>query len=678
MSTKRLNAVIQIGGAVAGSLKGALTGTTKKIGDLSASIKKLGATQDKIKAAHSLEKTLKADTVAMGKLQQKANELANQFAATGYADKKLEGMIKSTEKEASKLGRKFDKNRDQLGKYKSELTKAGVNVHRLGEEESRLGKILDKNKRKLSGIEGRKERLSSLQEKGGELGMALTGPAAVLGLAAVSTNAAKEYEVELINIEKSVGGTTAEVNKLGDSMRNLAMTNPVSRQEVMEIGAMAGQAGVAREELVEYTKNVLKLKVGFRMTAEEANDTFQALRAGMALSSKDAMKFANTISVYANKFEGVVSEKSLGEFIQRQGATLKGNGLKNGEVAALGAAMLAPGTGTELAATAAKNLTNALTRGEASTKAKRWAYKQLGLDPVDVAKSMQKNAPKTIVSVIKAISKLAKYRQSAIVSKLFGEESKGGIMPLLINMKSMNKAFDILGAAEKDTTTLNKIYEKQMKSTAAKQAIFTSTVQDTNVAVGVGMNKSLGDAMTALQPLNRGLNAFARSHPGSIKFLTDLTAGTTLATTALIGMRLAVVGTQIATTALGLPLGLPTLAVLAFAGALAAVVLNWDKIEKLQAPAMGGAAGGFGSDMGYAALAEDKRKWDEAHPANYYPSIKGVKNANSAPVYTDNSQFSLTINPMGMMDEKTLAKEFAKVHSKIQADKKRKALHDGG
>lgn len=682
MSTKRLSAVIEIGGAVANSLKGSITGTTKKIGDLSSSIKKLGATQDKIKAAHSLEKSLKADAAAMAKLQEKANRLALQFAATGYADKKLEAMLQQTEKEASKLGRQFDGNRVKLGKFKTELSKAGINVHRFADEEARLGRILDKNKRKLAAREGGKAKMSSLQEKGGELGTALIGPAAVLGAAMVSTNAAKEYEVELTNIEKSVGGSAAQVKKLGDAMRDLAMTAPVTRTEVMEIGAMAGQAGVARDELVEYTKDIIKLKVGFRMTAEEANDTFQALRAGMALSNKDAMKLANTISVYANKFQGVVSEKTLGEFIQRQGATLKGNGLKTGQVAALGAAMLAPGTGTELAATAAKNMTNALTRGEASKKGQRWALKLIGLDPVNLSKQMQKDAPGAIINTMKRIAAQPKFKQSAIVSKLFGEESKGGIMPLLINIPMLENAFRSLNAAEADTNTLTGIYEKQLKTTAANQGIFTNTIQDTNVAIGSGLNQSLGQAMTKLQPLNKGLNDFARNHPGTLKFITDFAVGTALATAGMISFRLAIVGTQIAATALGISLGLPTIAVLAFAGALAAVVLNWDKIEKLRkdpnfkVPAMAGAAGVMGTGMGDAALAEDKRQWDAAHPANYYPSVKG----KAAPMgtYTDNSQFTVVIHPAGIFDAEAMKKVVAEQYNKAKAEKRRKALHDGG
>nr|VFK59860.1 MAG: phage tail tape measure protein, TP901 family, core region [Candidatus Kentron sp. TC] len=111
----------------------------------------------------------------------------------------------------------------------------------------------------------------------------------------------------------------------------------------------------------------------------------------------------------------------LGEVIQRQRALAMSAGLAEPQVASLGAALLSSGAAPQIAATAMKNLTGALTKGEAATTAQSESLEALGFSAVEMAGRMQRDARGVILDVFRALGEAPAEARSALVSRLFGE-----------------------------------------------------------------------------------------------------------------------------------------------------------------------------------------------------------------------------------------------------------------
>lgn len=578
MSTKKLSAVIQIGGALDGSLANSIGKGSKAIGKLGDAIRQLGREQEKLSKLDKLDEQLKKDSAATGKAFVKLQQLRREVENTNGKNKQLNASLKAAEQNLYRLSAAEGATKGKLLELRTQLKAAGHDVDNLAKANRRLGDAMKNLGGRRSRLMAMDERKSELQSRQGDLMGPFLGATAVMASAIPPVQEAIKYQSELADIRKTVGGTTQETRALGDSLREMSLVMPVSREEVMQVAALAGQAGIASGEIKEYTRDALMLGKAFGLTSEEGSDALQSFRAGLKLTQKDSILLADAINLLGNNFEGVVSERALTDFIQRQGATLNAAGLKPNQIAGLGAALLAPGTAPEVAATGAKNMTNALTKGEAATKGQRWAMSLLGLDPINLSKAMQKDAPKTIISTLEKISKQPKFRQSAIVSKLFGEESKGAIMPLLTNTGSLIKAFNSVAHETQYAGSMLQEYKNQTEQAGARVQILGNSLNDLKLTLGDQLLGTFDQLATSLIPVVQGIGLWATENPRLSKTIMMVLGGVATATAIFTGFGYIMNGVQLAAIALGTtlgPVGWTMIGLGAIAGVIAA---NWDKI----------------------------------------------------------------------------------------------------
>lgn len=95
------------------------------------------------------------------------------------------------------------------------------------------------------------------------------GTATVAALGA-SAKAAMDWESAWAGVTKTVDGTPEQMDALEGSLRGLAKTLPSTHAEIAGVAEAAGQLGVAREDVVGFTKTMVDLGVSTNLTAEDA------------------------------------------------------------------------------------------------------------------------------------------------------------------------------------------------------------------------------------------------------------------------------------------------------------------------------------------------------------------------------------------------------------------------
>lgn len=108
----------------------------------------------------------------------------------------------------------------------------------------------------------------NLESIGSRLTRGLTVPlVAGIGLAA---KAAIDFESSFAGVRKTVDATEGQFKELEGAFRGLAKTMPLAVNEINKVAESAGQLGVKRENIIEFTQSMIKLGTATNLTADEA------------------------------------------------------------------------------------------------------------------------------------------------------------------------------------------------------------------------------------------------------------------------------------------------------------------------------------------------------------------------------------------------------------------------
>lgn len=358
--------------------------------------------------------------------------------------------------------------------------------------------------------------------------MAATG-AAMAAAFVLPTKAAIEFESKMADIRKVVDFPTPEsFKRMGDDI--LKMTYglqgiPMAVNELQDIVKAAGESDVAKthEELLAFARDAAKLGVAFDVSGAQAGEIMTSWRMSMNLAQGQALQLADAVNYLSNNMASNAAD--LSEILKRQGAVGVNSGLTAIQTAALASAFKSTGIQTEIAATGMKNFLNALTQGEKATPKDVVAFEALGLNAVKVAKAMQQDALPTIMDVLQRIQKIEAWRQPAIISQIFGEESKGAIMPLLTNLDLVRKAFGLVGDSTKYAGSMQAEFDVRSKTTANALQLAGNAIKALGINIGSIFLPYVAEAANRVNLFVERLINWGKEHQTLAKIMTLGTAG---------------------------------------------------------------------------------------------------------------------------------------------------------
>lgn len=358
---------------------------------------------------------------------------------------------------------------------------------------------------------------------------ATAGAVAFTGAIGLSVKKAMEFDTAMADVRKAIDFADGEkgAKRFGRELVKLSSELPYTAAELTNIAAAAGFAGYAEKDIIPFTRAAARMGIAFQMTAEQAGDAMVALRASMGLTQPEVEQLGDAINYLSDRFQGTVNAADLTEVTRRIGAIGKASGLAKEEIAGLGAAFLASGTPTEVAATGLKNFLNALTKGDQATKKQVEALQALfGSDVSDkLAKGMQKDAEGTIKSVIQAMAKLPADKRVSVAGALFGEESKSAIMPLLTNTKLLDQAFDLIADKSAFAGSMQKEFANQMATSGAQAKIFGNGMNAVGISIGAAILPSLNAVLKSVTPLLVKFAEWAQKNEGLVTGIVLIGAG---------------------------------------------------------------------------------------------------------------------------------------------------------
>lgn len=405
--------------------------------------------------------------------------------------------------------------------------------------------LVDRVTNASRGINASVNKLTSSIEANNRQITAVTGQFAVAAGAgyafargmAAPIQAAVDFESAMADVAKVSGFDDAGLEDFGKDLRRLAIGDiPLAVTELAALAEAAAQGGIADADLESFTVMTAKAAMAWGQTGAVAGENLAKIQTQLGLTIAEMTLYADAINHVADN--GAANADDLTDFTRRVGAQGEFFGFSKEQTLAFGAAMVGAGAESEVAATSFRNMGRALTKGASATKRQSSAFNTLGMDSVKVAKAMQVDAVGTTMAVIEAVGQLPEHMQASVLTDLFGDEARA-LIPLVGRLDILRENLALVADEQEYAGSVQREYARRSETTAFQMQQFENRVRDLGITIGEILLPPLNDLMAVLGPIATRIGEFAAAHP-------ELTKNVILATGALIGFRIAILGLKLA------------------------------------------------------------------------------------------------------------------------------------
>lgn len=386
------------------------------------------------------------------------------------------------------------------------------------------------NKNFGSSVGKAQKQLGGLKDTLKKVGIAVS--AASIALAGANflkdgVNKAIEYESTMADVAKVVDGLrdkngrlTESYYQMSDSLLEMSKRIPMGVSELGEITAAAGQAGIANEDLMQFTETAAKMGIAFDTTAEQAGTWMATWRTSFKMSQSEVEALGDQINYLGNTTSE--NTQKLSGVVTRIGALGETAGLSAAEIAAMAASMT--GVTEEISATGIKNMMLAMTAGKAATDKQKSLLKSLGFSATEMAKRMQVDAKGAILDFLGAVKALPEAEQSAALTQFFGKESVAAIAPLLSNLDNLDEQFRKVGDASQYAGSMEAEYATRSDTTANKIQLAQNQINALKIMLGEKLVPTVGMAAEKVALLVDAAPEFVAKYAPVIKTVATFAA----------------------------------------------------------------------------------------------------------------------------------------------------------
>ncbi|MDL2324065.1 phage tail tape measure protein [Ruminococcaceae bacterium OttesenSCG-928-A16] len=325
-----------------------LNGDIKALG--SALTAEIGKMDDAGKAANDYKKQHELLSTQVERYKEKIEVLNKSL---GEQKNKQEEAKKALE--AAKA--EFGENSDEATKAENAYVKASASVNNLATQLNNTTIAMQSAQKQLSEIgnsaidAGSKiqkagENISSAGDKITKAGGAIApvSLAATAGLTA-SAKAAIDFEGAFAGVEKTVDGTTGQLEGLRRGIIDMSKEIPSSTTEISAVAEAAGQLGIQTDNVLGFTKVMIDMGNSTNLSAESAATSLARFANITQMSQTDFDRLGSVIVSLGNNF--ATTESEIVDMALRLAGAGKQLGMTESDILALAASLSSVGIEAE-------------------------------------------------------------------------------------------------------------------------------------------------------------------------------------------------------------------------------------------------------------------------------------------------------------------------------------------
>lgn len=483
MANKRLNAIIEIGGTVSGTLRSAIGSTTSQLSKIGSEITKVKNNQRQLGDAIK----------TFGAMGKDVDNLRTKYAATVTELKKLESA------------------QSRLNKVESARLQ---NSKKFAELQSQIGAAV-----------------ATAATMTAPVVMAAKFETAMLGVAKQLEGARDQNG----NLTKTYFDMQKQVQLLGREL-------PIATNEIAAMVSAGLRMGIAGDEVVGFTRKTAEMATAFELPVEELADNMGKIANMYKIPIPAIGDLADSINYLDDN--AIAKGGDIIDFMQRVGGTASMVKISSKETAALGSTLLSLGEKSETASTAVNAVFSKLGAANTQSKPFKTMVKELGMSTAELEKGMQTNTMGTIYQVMEKIRELPKIAKEGetsqidAVATLFGAEHWDSFSKLLENRAELERQVALANSSAAKGS-MGREMQASMATTEKQWLTFKNVLSELAVNVGSVLLPVVNSAMGQIGGLLSGVSNWIKANPELTRTIVMAVAGLATFKVGLLVARLA-------------------------------------------------------------------------------------------------------------------------------------------
>lgn len=410
--------------------------------------------------------------------------------------------------------------------------KIGADLGELRRKMEEHGELTRKQKKELRELEQQQRaNRDSMSDLGAS--MLTFGAAAVLGLGMAAREAIK-WESAFTGVKKTVDGTDEEIAALEGELRNLAKTLPATHEEIAAVAEAAGQLGIKRKDIAEFTETMVALGETTNLTADEAATALAQFMNIMGTSSEDVDKLGSALVALGNA--GASTEKDILEMGLRIAGAGRQVGLSEDQVLAFASALASVGINAEAGGSSFSRVMVSIAAAVQDGGQDMESFAAIsGMSGEKFKKTWEQDASQAIIAFIQGLG-----RMQTSGGNVLGVLEELGFTEILVRDALLRAA----GASDMFTASLKTGSRGWIENSAlAEEAAKRYATTESQIAVaGNAIKDALIDIGAVLLPIVQGgievirnLVTWFQNLPGPVQTAVTILGAVTAAVTVLGG-----------------------------------------------------------------------------------------------------------------------------------------------
>lgn len=403
--------------------------------------------------------------------------------------------------------------------------------------------------------------------------------------------ASMDFESALTGVAKTTDLTDEELADMSDAIKAMSTEIPASTTEIAAVAEAAGQLGIQKDALLDFTRVMTMLGTATNMTAEDAATALARFANITGMSADNYDRLGAVIVDLGNNF--ATTESEITQMGTRLASGGKLAGLTEPQIMALAAAMSSVGIEAEAGGTAMTQTLNAIEKAVATGEDSLQSFADVaGMSADSFAEMWNTDALGALTAFIRGLGNLDEQGESAVLVLedlgLTGIRQSNMLKSLALAADQMDSAVQTANTAWDENIALTNEANKRYATTQSKLDMMQNAYNNLKVAVGDAFTPALRDAYDAGTDVLNVLGEFVQENPALVKGVatfTGVVGGATVALTAYAAISKVIKALDIATTFGGMagPIMLGVAAVAALAGGIVAMA---DAAEDRAAPSV--------------------------------------------------------------------------------------------
>ena len=527
---KEYEMLFQLNAQLGGSYSKTFKAAQQEIVSMQKEIQALSKTQADISAFQKQQAAVEATRKRLEMLRQQYDNIQREMEETGNESADMKNKLLAKQLQINKTSASLEKQTAKLNELSGALEEAGINTDDLSHSSEQLAGKIDTLKKKQGEAA---DKAMTFGDKAGQAFNQVHEAIVAAGIAvalkeiyeyfASCAQASMDFESAITGVAKTTDLTDEELAAMSDSIKALSTEIPATTEEIAAVTEAAGQLGIQKDALLDFTEIMTMLGTATNMTADEAATSLARFANITGMATDNYGRLGSVIVDLGNNFATTESEiVAMGTRLASAG---KLAGLTEPEIMALAAAMSSVGIEAEAGGTAMTQTLNAIEKAVAKGGDDLAEFARIaGMSSEEFSSAWKNDAMSALTSFIGGLGKLDEQGESTVLVLedlgLTGIRQSNMLKALGLAADQMTGAVNTANTAWQQNTALTNEANKRYATAQSRLTMMQNAYNNLKVAIGDAYTPALSEAYGVGTKVLNSITAFIQKNPALVNAIT--------------------------------------------------------------------------------------------------------------------------------------------------------------